>query len=391
MSNTRPRRRLGQDLGRAFWRDLLDWRTRGLEFADVTVYPTQHLVFGNFARIFRGGPDWPYFPVQTILRHCRGPIPLPCDSRPETSDAPPDLAGPALWCGAITPHFGHMIADFGTRLPASGRFDPDLPLVFSIWDRPGAEPPPAFWQMIDHLGIARARVRLVRRPTRFARLRALPQGERLAGGLPSRRHLALLDAIAGPAPEPDLGFVYVSRARLAQGRIAGEGVLERALAAAGVQVFHPEHASLAAQIALYRRARHLVFAEGSALHALQLVGRIAAEVSVLARRPRTLMGAALLLRRTPRLRYLRAVRGLVCGLRPDGRPHQAAGISVLDPDRCLAEFARAGIDLAPHWDEEAFARATADDIAAWAASRHRTHTAERAHIAGQLRALGLPD
>lgn len=391
MTSLRPPRRLGRDLDRAFWSDLFRWRERGLEFADVTVYPTQMLAFGNTARIFQGGPDWPYFPVQTILRHCRGPIPIPCDVRPEPSAAAPEEAGPALWCGAIAQHFGHMIADFAMRLPASGRFDPELPLVFSIWDRPGAQPPPAFWQMIDHLGIARERIRLVRKPTRFARLRALPQAERLAGGVPSRRHLDRMDALTGPAPEPDLGIVYVSRARLAQGRIAGEGVLEAALATAGIQVFHPERATLAAQIALYRRARHLVFAEGSALHVLQLVGRLTAEVTVLARRPRTLMGSALLLRRTPRFRYVRAVRGLVHGLRPDGSPQEAAGISVLDGRRCLAGLVRAGIDLAPHWDAEAFARAAEADVAAWLAARGAgRHPDEPARIARQLRALALP-
>ncbi|GJE59526.1 hypothetical protein MPOCJGCO_1619 [Methylobacterium trifolii] len=200
-----------------------------------------------------------------------------------------------------------------------------------------------------------------------------------------------MDDIVGPPPERDLPAIYVSRSRLPHGRFAGEGYLDAALAAAGLRVVHPEGLSLAEQCALYRRARHLVFAEGSALHALQLLGHVEASVTVLVRRPSLRMAAASLAPRVRELRYLDALRGFVHGLRPNGEPHLPTGISVLDGARCLAGFAHAGIDLAAHWDGAAFARACEADVAEWVARRAAapSHPGEGAVIARCLRALSV--
>ncbi|MFD0934211.1 hypothetical protein ACFQ12_03305, partial [Methylobacterium trifolii] len=170
-------RNLFEDIGRDFWHDIVRYRSRGLEFRDVVVYPTQAMALAKSLGVVRGGPDWPYFPFQIVLRHCRGPVPIRCDARPDATEGPAERAGAGLWCGPVSHHFGHMVADFGMRIAASARFDPDTPLVFSTWDRDGPAPPHFFWEILDHLGVPRGRVRLVARPTRFARLRALPQAE----------------------------------------------------------------------------------------------------------------------------------------------------------------------------------------------------------------------
>src|SRR5205085_11800446 len=94
-----------------------------------------------------------------------------------------------IWCGAISLHFGHMVADFAMRIAASNRFDPKMPLVFSVPPFPNPEPPSYFWQIIDHFGIARPRILLVRTPIRFGQIYVLPQAERPFGGGPSPRHL----------------------------------------------------------------------------------------------------------------------------------------------------------------------------------------------------------
>src|SRR5207244_11081817 len=130
----------------------------------------------------------------------------------------------------------------------------------SIWDEEGAAPLPFFWQIIDHLGVDRRRVMLVRKPTRFGRLSVLPQAERRFGGGPSRRHLRLMDAITAPPspPDRDLACVFVARARLPNGRFAGESYLDEVMTAAGVTVFHPEQVALSFQFQLYRSARRLI-------------------------------------------------------------------------------------------------------------------------------------
>ena len=157
------------------------------------------------------------------------------------------------------------------RIAASSRFDPEMPLVFSVPPLRDPEPPSHFWEITDHFAIERPRVLLVRTPTRFGRLYVLPQAERPFGGAPSEQHLDLMDAISAhiKAPDRDLDYVFVSRSRLPDGRFAGERYLDDALTAAGVAVVHPETEALPNQLRLYRRARTLIFSEGSAVHALQ--------------------------------------------------------------------------------------------------------------------------
>jgi hypothetical protein len=368
-------------------------RDQAKTFVEIVVYPSQEMLRHPAGAFFRGGPAWPRFETQIYARHCWRRIPTPVDSRPRPSTRPVETVDRGIWCGPISQHFGHMIADFGMRIAASSVLEETIPLVFSISDQGEAEPPPFFWQIIDHLAIDRRRVLLVRKPTRFGRLTVLPQAERRFGGGPSRRHLRLMDAITAP-PFPagqDLGTVFVSRARLQKGRFAGEAYLEQALKAAGVIVFHPETADLHAQFRLYRRTRRLIFSEGSALHALQLLGRVDAEVVILARRPWARMTAVSLRPRVGGVRTIRATRGFIYGLLPSGDRQHPAGISILDERRCISGLQALGIDIAPFWDPRVYAERRDGDIAAWIGSRlaFATHPGERRTIERHLRRLSL--
>jgi len=360
----------------------------------------RHLSGGAF---FRGGPDWPHFSTQVYARHCWKLIPRPVDSRPHPSDGPVDRADRGIWCGPVSNHFGHMVADFGMRIAASSRLDATTPLAFSIAPDGDAQPPAFFWQILDHLAIDRRRVLLVRRPTRFAELRVVPQAERRFGGGPARQHLHLMDALSGPPARPgsappdpsspgrDAGCVFVSRGLWPKGRFAGESYLDRVFAEAGVTVFHPETVDLHAQLRLYRRARCLIFSEGSALHALQLLGHLDADVAVLARRPRNRIAAASLRPRVRSLRYIGAARGVIYGVSASGRAQQPAGISVIDEASCTAGLQALGLDLAGIWDARRYAEARDAEIAAWIAYRlaSATHAGEKAMIERRLRALSL--
>jgi hypothetical protein len=406
-------------------------------FKDVLVHPTQEMRDPEGA-FFRGGPEWPRFGAQILARHCWGAIPRPIDrkplpARPEwpyfeprflsvfwphlgidqrlspreleaeisrlaATQAPLpgqifDSVDAGIWCGGISLHFGHMVADFGMRIAGSSRVDPVMPLVFSVPPFRGPEPPAHFWQIIDHLGAERRRVLLIRKPTRFGRLYVLPQAERPFGGGPSRQHLSLMDAITGSesAPERDLECVFVSRARLREGRFAAEAYLDRMLIAAGVTVFHPEAEALRAQLRLYRRARVLIFSEGSALHALQLFGHLDCHVVVLVRRPGNQIAAASLRPRARSVRYLPATRALLYGLTGSGRPDTRAGISVLDEQRCIAGLKSLGINLAPFWDPQAYAECRDADLAAWRDQRRaaQAHPRDRTIVDQQLLALSL--
>ena len=368
------------------------------------------------------------------MRHCRGAFPRPVDYRPHPAEPefpyfdperylnprykpdrrwsafpvnneagqlrPPDRwtdeAQCGFWCGPVTNHFGHMVAEFGMRLARSSRRAPAMPLVFSIEPLAGSEPPPFFWQIIDHLGIDRARIMLVRRPTRFNCLSVVPQAERPYGGPANPGHLDLMDEIAGRLPaERGDDCVFISRSRQSKGNFAGEAYLDEMFAAAGATVFHPETVDLDTQLRLYRRARQLIFSEGSAMLALQLLGRLDADLVILPRRPgdatRNIAAIAPLRARVRRFSFLPVLRGIVYGLQPDGRPRIAHGISVLDERRLVSELAQFGVDLAKNWDDDAYRQRRDADLADWMARRlaNPLHPGEAGCIAACLE-LALP-
>lgn len=358
-------------------------------FTNVVVYPTQKLLQPPFL-LFQGGPDWPGFWAQLKARHCRYAIPVPLDLRPRPRSAPTRLEEIGVWCGPITAHFGHAIADFGGRLAWSSQLPDHVPLVFSARD--SAEAPPGFLlHILSRFGVAPERVRLVVEPTRFNRLLVFPQAERLFGGRPGPSYLDLLDRLAGPEPAADGTRLFVSRAGLPSGRIAGESYLEQVLEVAGFVPFRPECFGLDEQLARYRRAAHLVFSEGSAIHALQLLGRIRARVSVIVRRPGWRIASRLIAPRVSSLDYVECLRGVVHGVRSDGRPQPSAGMSILDETHCVSAFGKAGINLTPGWQQEQFVESRDKDLRAWIDHRHArpTHPKEGAAIRSSLRLAGL--
>lgn len=366
-------------------RDLLTLRRT---FRDVLVVPQS-------GRRHTGGPVWPLFHAQVLARTCWGAVPVPIDGRPRVSGPPPARTLDAgTWCGLVGLHYGHMIADFGMRIVRAAHADPDLPLIFALPAAPGFRPPAHFWQMIDVLGVDRARVVLVGEPLRVGTLHVLPQAERLYGGGPSQAHLDLMDRVVGDKSgvEKDVACVFVSRSRVHRGgQIAGEGYLEEVLRGCGARIFHPQEHPISEQIDVYCRARKLIFSEGSAVHTLQLVGRIGNEVAVLSRRPWRRMAAASIRPRVASLTYLHAVDGLVRGLGPSRRSQRHRGISVLDERKLLREFARIGIDLAPRWDRAAYLGRRDRDLRAWIDRRKGQSPAcgEDEFVDIQLASLGV--
>jgi hypothetical protein len=284
-----------------------------------------------------------------------------------------------------------MIADFGMRIAASAELDETTPLVFSLWDVPCAEPLSFFWDIIDCLKVDRKRIRIVLKPTRFGHLHVLPQSERRFGGGPGPKHLARMDALSGRAPDLDMDAVFVSRAYLPKGRFAGEAYLDAAFAKAGVTVFHPETVSLPQQLETYRRARHLIFSEGSAVHSLQLLGRLSAKVTVLVRRSRNRIAASSLNPRVEHLRYLGVTKGLIHGLRPSGHAQHTNGISILNEDRLLGALTRVGINLRDVWSSGTYCDQRDTDVSAWVNQRLEAaaHPREARLIERQVRILGL--
>lgn len=334
-------------------------------FENILVHPTYALLRPPLM-LFRGGPAWPRFWLQGAIRHCRYKIALPLDQKPRAPSSAVEKQEPVgIWCGPVSEHFGHAITDFGGRLAWSSQFRPDVPLIFSALPG-GRTPPPFFFQMMAHFGVKPERIMIVSSPTRYSRLYVFPQAERQCGTPPDPAYLALLDQIVSVASSPSDGSrLFVSRAGLPKGRIAGEDYLENTLAKAGFEIFRPELFSLEEQMLRYRKADHLLFSEGSAIHALQLLGSLPAKVTVICRRRGSRIAEQAIRARVRSIDYIDCVDGLIHGARSGGGPQRSSGMSVLDPDICVSGFAKAGIDIEAVWDREAYIACRDRDVAEW--------------------------
>jgi len=195
------------------------------------------------------------------------------------------LTGPTMWAGPYFAHFGHMLAESLHRLWAAVHF-PELSharIVFQAM--PGAVRRPWFDFMLKLVGIAPERVILIDRETRFEALHVPAQGRALGGALLLPDYLSLfpLAPIALPPEAPKR--LYVSRSRYTHsGVYLGESLIEEVLAQAGFAIVHPQDLPLADFAGMLRAADTIIFAEGSAIHNLELTGPVDARVMVVGRR-----------------------------------------------------------------------------------------------------------
>jgi Glycosyltransferase 61 len=364
-----------------------------LSFRDVVVTPYTDLLERQLGKsVHRGGPRWPNWSSQTAARHCRRGVPV--DDEPLEAEPVATLPGPLAWGGAITPHFGHQIADFSTRLLPTLAEIPDARFAFSTWYvRENDKASPVLRAVLEWYGIREERVDLITEPTLVERLAVALQAEQALGPGPEPWYLDLLDEHARSrlGRIEKSGSLYVSRAGQA-GRLAGEEYLERALQEAGFRALRPETVSLEEQLRAYAGAESIVFAEGSAIHGTQLLGRALGDVRILLRRGWWQGWTAtepLLQPRSRSLRYVDAMRGLVHGLNLAGERALVTGLSILDPERLLEEFPSLG-DV---WDHEAFEAARDADVVEWLETERASPRWEvpgsAELVAEKLRAAGL--
>ena len=336
-------------------------------FQDIPVVPVKRVTRLKG----QGGPIWPDFDAQVAARHCRNGI--PSDILPKQPARMRALKRPAVWGGFLVTQFGHLVAEHLTRLPQTLRDRPDDLYLFT--GMPGATPetlPGYIWDVLDWYGVRRKRFRMIRRPWLCHELRVAAQGEMLGGIPTSPDYLDLLEAIArnnALVPEKN-EVVFVTRAGyvpLGKGGHAGESYVADLLQRAGVTVIEPGQLPIRRQMALYAGARVLIFAEGSALHGRCLLGRVTQDIHVLRRRSRRNTAHVQLRPRCSHLAYHEVMAGTL-GTRTDQRGNRAdLDLALYDPEVLIAVLAEIGIDLRPHWDEEAFLAAVRSDIAAWSA------------------------
>ena len=344
----------------------------------------------------RGGPIWPNFDAQVAARHCRGGI--ASDLEPIRPRKLRPLDQPVVWGGFLAPQFGHLVSEHLTRLPQSLRDRPDDLYLFTIM--PGASPdelPPYISDVMDWYGLRRDRRHLVQEGYLASELRVAAQGDMLGPITTSSEFLDILEAISvrnGLKPEPNR-FVFVTRAGMAaegKGGHAGESYLAEVLHALGVTVVEPGQMSVRRQMELYAGAETLIFAEGSALHGRCLLGRVQQDIHVLRRRPKRNTAQSQLSVRCRRLDY-HSVGMARLGTRTELRGNRDdLELAFYDPAWLASVFAGIGIDLAGHWDSDAYLASVRSDLAGWLATVPVSddQMAENLEVLAQLDLLPQP-
>lgn len=231
------------------------------------------------------GPDGGVLPDTAITTTVWRAQPNPCVAPPRDGTR---ICGPALFGGSVDKQFGFVLLNTLGRLWALEHLPAETLVVFAA--KPQAQPPDfsGVPRLLRSLGLHNSVV-VADGTLHFDALHTAPEWFGEATG--ARAAPGFYDWIdrrwpAAGSPDPDVAL-YVSRRGLGPlaGRFACEDHLERLLEAEGYRVFHPEAHSLADQVAAYRRAGRLIFAEGSALHLFALLRRPGQISAVIQRRP----------------------------------------------------------------------------------------------------------
>jgi hypothetical protein len=351
-----------------FGRGLQSFSHSGLRplrlFEDVLIVPAQ----GIRQSVYRGGPIWPDWDRQLDVRQCRHGRPV--DEMPRAMPVARELDRPAVWGGQFYPHFGHQIADYAARILQAARERPGDPVLFLLHPTRRRPPPSYSFDIMSWLGVTRDRIEFITEPVRARQLYVAAQAEQLPDIGPSSAYLDLLDETwerHGLKPIA-ADVVYVTRVGMgadACGNHAGEAYLVNCLRRLGVTVIRPEKLSLQAQMQAYAGARALVFAEGSALHGRQLLGRVDQTIIVLNRRRRIRLARAALEPRCSWLCYAEAAADEIVSVQRNGSPLATRALSIYDCDVLFAAFAALGIDLQRVWDERTYRRIREREIRHW--------------------------
>ena len=298
-------------------------RWRRIARADTPVAPIEEMLMRwAGGSIWRGGPQVEAGKPCAALDHFRGSEAVGDPTHNRNWAHWPRRQERLFWCGPLCDHFGHQLGEFGGRVLLSS-LDRQAGWLLFLHPNPAAswdslKPWQRDW--IEYLNPTGKPVLISGGGFKASRLVAIPQQQRL-GALPTQRHLAALGqrsrVLDGPAIEP---VVVLSRSRHAaaesevslRGSFAGEAAFDARMAACGARIVYPETLPLRALLELLHRAQRLVVAEGSVLHALELLGYDAnKQVVVLARRPLWPGQERPLRCRFPQLRWIDAVEELL--------------------------------------------------------------------------------
>ncbi|WP_182086071.1 glycosyltransferase family 61 protein [Aureimonas sp. ME7] len=321
---------------------------------------------------YRGGPLL-HAPELAIFRHHRaGGV---VDNFGDALRDPAMLNGDHTYAGAMYDHFGHFMAEMVHRIvPARLAGLPDRYLFVGAADH---EANASFDRLPQHirdilafLDLGPDNVTIAIRDLVVERLHLVPQAAEHHGDPPGWYLEALrssterkLDALFGDRERPPL--LYVSRAnRALEGGLLGEAHVELWLRRAGFVPFYPEEHPFAEQMDHYRKARCVVFTQGSACHGTELMGTGALKNVLLI--PKSIKAGFFERILAPRSHRFATVGqpnqiGTMYYDRNTGFQHIHLGVSLVDLDALRGSLSRFGIDI-PAPGRWAYRRAAFRDL-----------------------------
>ncbi|WP_424942141.1 glycosyltransferase 61 family protein [Aliiroseovarius crassostreae] len=334
-------------------------------FQDVTIVPTQRF----HQRIHCGGPIWPDFENRHFERQCRKGAPV--DTCPTAPDTVQLRREEGVWGGFLDRQFGHLVAEHLSRLPIAKSAWPEKRFFFTI--EPGlavSDIPNYVWDLLAWFGVEQDAVDIVTQPIRVETLHACAQGETLPAETPVDGYLDLLETITsqqGLKPDPHQ-ITYVSReGQLAKGGGGhlGEDYLIKCLVDLGVHVLDPARVTPKQQMQTYAGSKTLIFAEGSALHGRQLLGRLDQDIHVLRRRKNRWMAQRVLAPRVAKLEYHDTADSELAFYRKDGHKKVDCTAALYNVPVLLDLFEDLGVPLRSVWDQAAYENTVAAEALNW--------------------------
>jgi tetratricopeptide (TPR) repeat protein len=292
-------------------------------------------------------------PAFAHLRHRRQN--RPWDTFDDNARFEKYLSGEWVYIGPKYDHFGHIMAEMVHRIVPSKVLLPGdhkwlLVTTFDDAESGFDSLCSTFQEVLEFCQIGPDRVKILNSNTVVEKLFICEQGSHF-GGRPTAWYLdslaefskRRLDQIHGS--KSSAKKVYVSKSKIPHGgTLLGESYIEGLLRDEGFLVFHPQDAPLSLQMDVYRKAKDLVFLEGSACHGTELLGKkMLGRTCVLIRRMETRAGLARILE--PRSEEFQLFPdtfnlGTVVVHRGTRHPHSEFSVSLADIDR-LVEFFRA--------------------------------------------------
>jgi len=266
--------------------------------SDVTLIP---MLEGDSPDSQRGGcmKDGAEVPLSLQIRSRKGQL---FTSRPLAEWLLPNrqeahvIDGTWLYGGFFYEHFGHFISESVPRLwpllLISNKLSIDgICFLGSDAMHPcdaSVVLPPTHSEIVSYfLGNTTCDIRVLRSPALVSNLMVSTQASALGPlSQPSDRYIDMLTVHQSSILSSTFlnAKIYVSRSRLkTTSRLIGEQFLEQILASAGYLVFHPQEYSIAQQLSVYAASKTIVCCEGSAIHGIELLGRIKANCFVISR------------------------------------------------------------------------------------------------------------